>query len=89
MAHLLRNQWAGKHMATKVHLMKFLQEARGYDLVTNRHPLPKPNGMFFSQLRAHIAETTLPMRRRIVISVNPADISNQVCAVRIVQVAGC
>jgi hypothetical protein len=75
-------------MATKVHMMKFLQETRGYDLVTNRHPFPRTNGMFFTQLRAHIAETTLPARRKIAISVNPADTSNQTRAVKIVQLAG-
>jgi hypothetical protein len=68
--------------------MKFLQEVRGYDLVTNRFPAPKVNGMYVSQLRSHIAETTLPPRRKLAISVTPADASNQSRMVRIVQVAG-
>lgn len=75
-------------MATKIHLMKFLQEVRGYDLVTNRRPPPRLNGMFVSQLRAHLAETTLPPRRKLAITVSPEDISNQERAVRIVRLAG-
>jgi len=75
-------------MANKIHLMKFLQEVRGYDLVTNRYPAPKVNGMYLTQLRSHIAEVTLPPRRKLAISVTPGDASNQSCAVRIVRVAG-
>jgi hypothetical protein len=84
---LLRTHRAGKPSANKIHLMKFLQEMRGYDLVANRQPMPKPNGMYLTQLRSHIAETTLPPRRKLAISVTPGDASNQLRAVRIVQVA--
>jgi hypothetical protein len=75
-------------MATKIHLMKFMQEVRGYDLVTNRYPVPKTNGMYLTQLRSHIAETTLPPRRKLAISVTPGDASNQRRVVRIVRVGG-
>lgn len=68
--------------------MKFMQEMRGYNLVTNRYPAPKVNGMYLTQLRSHIAETTLPPRRKLAISITPGDASNQLRVVRIVRVGG-
>ena len=43
-------------MAKKVILMKFLQEIRGYALVTNRRPAPRPPAIFLMQLRKHRAQ---------------------------------
>ena len=86
-AHLVRLPRAGKRMASKVHLMKFLQEVRGYDLVTNRRPPPRFSGMFSLQMRSRMAETGAPARRKLAISVHPADVSNTPSPVKILQVA--
>ncbi len=72
-------------MASKVHLMKFLQEVRGYDLVTNRRPPARLGGIYLSQLRAHLGDAHPPSKRKLTISVNPQDISNTPAPVRIVQ----
>ncbi len=74
-------------MASKVHLMKFLQEVRGYDLVTNRRPPARLGGIYLSQLRSHLGDAHPPSKRKLTISVNPQDISNTPAPVRIVQAA--
>jgi hypothetical protein len=74
-------------MASKVQLMKFLQEARGYDLVTNRRPPPKLGAAFSLHMRSRMAETGAPARRKLAISVHPADISNTPRPVKILQIS--
>lgn len=66
--------------------MRFLQEVRGYDLVTNRQPSSRLGSIYQMQLRSHMGETSHPLRRRLSISVNAADISNSPHPVKI-QVA--
>jgi len=56
-------------MATKIRIMKLLQEIRGFAQVTNRRPQPKQPGLFLVQLRSHVAHTT-SARRKLVIPVN-------------------
>ena len=56
-------------MATKVRLMKLLQEMRGFAEITNRRPLPKPPVLFLMQLRSHAAEAASP-RRKMVITID-------------------
>jgi hypothetical protein len=73
-------------MASKVHLMKFLQEVRGYDLVTNRRPPPRLGATFSLHMRSRTAEANLPVRRKLAISVHPADVSNTPEPVKIVQI---
>jgi hypothetical protein len=73
-------------MASKVHLMKFLQEVRGYDLVTNRRPPARFSRTFSLEMRSRAAEAKLPARRKLAINVHPADISNTPSPVRIVQI---
>lgn len=85
MAHEMRTPCAGKHMASKVHLMKFLQEVRGYDLVTNRRPAPSLSGLYLSQMRAHLNGTHAPARRKLSITVSPQDSSDTPSPVKIVQ----
>lgn len=65
----------GKRMASKVHLMKFLQEVRGYSLVTCRRPVSQLSGVYLMQLRSHLSETTTPSRRRLPVKVHPQDLS--------------
>jgi len=67
-------------MATKIKMMKLLQEIRGLAQITNRRPQPKPPGLFLMQLRTHVLQASLP-RRRLVIPIDlqdPPDIPNPV-----------
>jgi len=66
--------------------MKFLQEVRGYDLVTNRRPPPRLGSTFSLQMRSRMAEANLPARRKLAISVHPADVSNTPKPVKILQI---
>jgi hypothetical protein len=53
-------------MATKVKLMKFLQEIRGLTEMCRRHPAPKPSALYLMQLRSHVAEASHAKRKLIV-----------------------
>ena len=67
-------------MATKLKLMKLLQEIRGFAQLTQRRPQPKPPGLFLLQLRSHVHHATLP-RRRLTIPIQlhePPDIPTPV-----------
>ena len=68
-----------KRMATKVKLMKLLQEIRGFAQMTQRRAQPKPPGLFLLQLRSHLNQA--PRRRRLMVPIqmheNP-DIPNPV-----------
>ena len=59
-------------MATKVKMMKFLQEVRGLAEMNRLEPLPKPSALFLMQLRAHVRETS-QSRRRLVITIDLKD----------------
>lgn len=59
-------------MATKVKMMKFLQEIRGLAEFGRRYPTPKPSPFFLLQLRSHVAETS-HSKRRLVITVDLKD----------------
>ncbi|HSU54278.1 MAG TPA: hypothetical protein VLT36_09485 [Candidatus Dormibacteraeota bacterium] len=52
-------------MATKVRIMKLLQEIRGFADVTQRRPPPKQPGLFLVQLRSH-SFTKEPQRKRTI-----------------------
>lgn len=73
-------------MASKVHLMKFLQETRGYDLVNNRRPTSRLGELFSLQMRSRAADTHHVARRKLAISIHPADVSNTPSPVRILHV---
>jgi hypothetical protein len=62
-------------MATKVKLMKFLQEMRGFTEFGRRHFSPRPSPLYLLQLRSHLSETSRS-RRRLIISVDPKDSDN-------------
>ena len=53
-------------MATKIKLMKLLQEMHAFAEIGKRHPMPKSSPLFLLQLRSHMAETSRPKRRLIV-----------------------
>lgn len=59
-------------MATRIKMMKLLQEMRGIAEFTNRHPPARTPGLFLLQLRASVAQSAVP-KRRLVISVAMKD----------------
>ena len=50
-------------MATKMKLLKMLQEVKGLAQVTNRRPAPRPPMIYLMQLRSQNATTQTPKRR--------------------------
>ena len=72
-------------MATKIKLMKLLQEMHGFAEMGRRHPAPKASPLFLMQLRAHLAETSRP-RRRLVVSTDLKDSLDMPYPVRITHV---
>jgi hypothetical protein len=60
-------------MATKIKLLKLLQEMRGFAEFGRRHPTPKPSSpLYLLQLRSHLAETSRA-RHRLVITIDLKD----------------
>ena len=59
-------------MATKVKLMKFLQEIRGLTEMRRRLPAPKPSALYLMQLRSHVAEAS-HARRKLTVSIDLKD----------------
>jgi hypothetical protein len=55
-------------MATKMRVMKLLQEIRGLAQVTQRRPQTKAPGLFLLQLRSHVNQAT-SRRQRLIIPV--------------------
>jgi hypothetical protein len=54
-------------MATKMRMMKLLQEIRGFADITNRRPPSRQPGLFLIQLRSHIFNTSQSSRRRTIV----------------------
>ena len=50
-------------MATKMKLLKMLQEVKGLAQITNRRPAPRPPVIYLMQLRTQNAATQQPKRR--------------------------
>lgn len=50
-------------MATKVKLMKLIEEVRGYAQITNRRPAPRPPVLYLMELREHANTVQAPKRR--------------------------
>jgi hypothetical protein len=59
-------------MATKVKLMKFLQEIRGLTEMRRRHPATKPSALYLMQLRSHVAEAS-HARRKLIVTIDLKD----------------
>ena len=74
-------------MATKIKLMKLLQELHGFAEITRRHPTPKPSALFLMQLRSHLAETNQP-KRQLLITVDLRDDPDIPNPVKITHVKG-
>ena len=66
-------------MATKIRIMKMLQEIRGLAQITSRRPPAKMPGLFLVQMRSQARRT--PARKKVIITVDikePADIPHEV-----------
>jgi hypothetical protein len=50
-------------MATKMKLLKMLQEAKGLAQITNRKPAPRPPLLYLMQLRSQSNHAVTPRRR--------------------------
>jgi hypothetical protein len=50
-------------MATKLKLMKLLQEVRGHAQITNRRPVPRQPTLYLMQLSERAAQASTPKRR--------------------------
>jgi hypothetical protein len=67
-------------MATKMKMMKFLQEVRGMADIADPGHLPKPTALYLAQLQSHMRTARRPKRRFIIpITLqNATDIPNPV-----------
>jgi hypothetical protein len=50
-------------MATKMKLVRMLQEVKGLAQITNRKPAPRPPFLYLVQLRAQTTQCETPRRR--------------------------
>ena len=67
-------------MATKMNMMKMLQQARGMAQITNRRPQNRPPGPLMLEMRFSTSRTS-PARRKRIIHIkmqNPLDIPHPV-----------
>jgi len=53
-------------MATKMKMMKLLQEMQGLAQMSQRRPQAKSPGLFLLQLRSHVRQTSAARRRWVV-----------------------
>jgi len=60
-------------MATKVNLMKLLQEIRGFGEFGKRNPAPRRSPLYLLQLRSHVHEAS-GGKRRLTIMIDPKDV---------------
>jgi hypothetical protein len=72
-------------MATKIKIMKMLQEIRGFSELGRLQPAPKPSALFLMQLRTRRAEAQRP-RRQIEIAFDLRDIATLPTPVQITHV---
>lgn len=56
-------------MANKMKMLTLLQEARGYNQITNRRPAPRPSVLYLVKLREQTSQASAP-KRRLVISMD-------------------
>ena len=56
-------------MATKIKMLKFLQERTAFTELTRR-PAAKPSALYLIQLREHMLQTSIP-KRRLIVRIDP------------------
>lgn len=54
------------NMATKMKLIRMLQEVKGIAQITNRKPAPRPPLLYLMQLRSQTAQVDTPRRRLVI-----------------------
>jgi len=59
-------------MATKIKLLKLIQEIHAFAEITRRQPAPRSSPLYLVQLRSHMAETSRP-KRRLLVSIDLKD----------------
>ncbi len=62
-------------MATKIKMLKLLQEMHAFSELGRRNPAPKTPPLYLLQLRSHMVATTRP-RRRLAIRVDLRETAN-------------
>jgi hypothetical protein len=72
-------------MATKIKLLKLLQEMHAFAEMTRRRPAPKSSPLYLLQLRSHLAETSRP-KRRLMVSIDLKDSLEMPHPVRITHI---
>jgi hypothetical protein len=70
------------NMATKIKLMKMVQQFQGYAQITNRRPAPRPPVLYIMQLREQSAQATVP-KRRLAVQIEAKDVANTPLAIKI------
>jgi hypothetical protein len=60
-------------MATKIKLMKMLQEMHGFAEMGCRCPASRLSPLYLLQLRSHVTETSRPRRHRLAIRIDLQD----------------
>ena len=50
-------------MATRVNILKLMQEIHGFARVTHRRPQPRPPALFLMEIRSHGFSSDLPRRK--------------------------
>jgi hypothetical protein len=69
-------------MATKMKLMKLLQEVRGRAQITNRRPSPRQPTLYLMQLRERSAQVQSP-KRRLAVATDFKDSANTPLPIKI------
>jgi hypothetical protein len=87
MARDLRHSLENTLMATKIRMLKLLQEIRGFAEIVNRCPPPRSPGIFVAQMRPHVIQAAMPRRslRVTMVERNSADIPHPVRINRVKQ----
>ncbi len=74
-------------MATKIRIMKLLQEMKGFAEITNRRPQSRSPGLFMLQARSPVLRAAPPRRKRT-LTINMQDRPDIPNPVKITHVKG-
>lgn len=75
-------------MATKIKLMKVLEEIRGYAQITNRRPAPRPPMLYLMQLRNQTAQANT-VSRRLTVAVDAGENPTAPSPIKITHLKSC
>ena len=74
-------------MATKIKMLRLLEEVRGYAQITNRRPSPRPAVLYLMEIRSHKHPEIVIPKRRLAISMSVENGANTPLAIKITHVA--